>query len=85
MAIVVGDPGKFPGGWKGFTFRHRTLLSWCDGRERILEAGIDYPEDMPFEVLAKRLKVMTRRQRGWARVWRDIQGKIHVIMTIDQW
>lgn len=85
MAIVVGDPGKFPGGWRQFRFMHRITLGWCDGQERILEAGVDYPEDMPFEILAKRLKVMTSRQQGTLRIWRDLSDRVHVIMTKDQW
>lgn len=71
--------------WQQFRFQHRITLSWCDGQERILEAGVDYPEDMPFAILANRLKTMTSRQQGWLRIWTDIQGKVHVIMTRDQW
>lgn len=82
MAIVVGPGGL--GTWTKFRFLHRKLLSWCDGQERILRAGVDYPEDMPLEVLARRLKLMTSRQRGWARVWQDVSGDVHVIMTVDQ-
>ena len=85
MAIVVGEGDRFPGGWRQFQFRHMTTLSWCDGRERILEAGVDYPADMPFAVLKQRLKTMTSRQQGWAKVWQDDNGRVHVIMTKDQW
>lgn len=68
--------------WQEFTFLHRTLLSWCDGKERILEAGVDYPSDMPFEILKRRLRIMTTRQKGTARVWQDDEGQVHVIMTV---
>lgn len=83
MATVVG-PGDL-GPWEEFKFRHIVTLSWCDGRERILEAGVDYPTGMPFEVLRKRLKVMTSRQQGTTRVWVAGDGKVHVVMTRDQW
>ena len=83
MAIVVGPGGPEP--WQTFKFLHRITLSWCDGQERILRAGIDYPADMPYEVLTRRLKVMTSRQQGTARIWKDTQGQVHVIMTRDQW
>jgi len=82
MAIVVGPGGL--GSWTEFRFKHLTLLGWCDGQERILEAGADYPADMPFDVLARRLKVMTSRQQGSARIWRDAQDQVHVIMTRDR-
>jgi hypothetical protein len=85
MAIVVGDGEKFPGGWKRFQFSHRITLSWCDGRERILEPGADFPADMPFDVLRTRLKTMTSRQHGTCRIWIDQDKQIHVIMTKDQW
>jgi hypothetical protein len=85
MAIVVGEGERFPGGWRRFQFSHRITLSWCDGNERILEAGVDYAEEMPFEILANRLKVMTSRQQGSTKIWKDDQGQVHVIMTRDQW
>jgi hypothetical protein len=83
MATVVG-PGDL-GPWQEFRFNHMVTLRWCDGQERILEEGVDYPREMPLGVLRQRLKVMTSRQHGTARVWTDSDGRVHVIMTKDRY
>jgi hypothetical protein len=87
MAKIVGPggAGAGPGGWKAWRFSHKILISWMDGQERILEAGVDYPEEMPFDALKKRIALSTYRQWGTSKIWLDAEGQVHVILKKDQW
>jgi hypothetical protein len=85
MATVVEPGGVGPGPLgpvDKFRFLHRELIKLCDGQHRILQPDVDYPADMPYEVLQRRLKLMIRRQQGRIAIWRDEEGQIHVVMSL---
>ena len=74
--VVTGGEGP---GWRDFRFSVRQTQEWMDGQERILEAGVDYPRDIPFKVLRRRLMTNANRQQGTARVWLDSEDRVHMI------
>ena len=81
MAEVVGpgDIDSIPP--HVFKFAWWQTWEWSDGRERILQAGEDYPSWMSFEDLRKRLLRNAGRAKGKLTMWRDDQDRVHIVMT----
>lgn len=80
MSELDEDGGQFPP-YKLWYFRTRELEKWFDGTKRILTPNVDFPPDMPFENLKRRLEQAAHKRRGTARVWREADGRVGMVLT----
>lgn len=65
---------------EGFRFSAPQLDHYFNGRVHVLRPGQDYPNQMPVEVIKKRLKRAAWVREGTARVW-VVDGRVHVCLT----
>jgi len=80
VAILDEGGRKFPP-WREYRFRTWQLEKWFDGKKRTLVANQDYPADMPFGDLRRRLEKAAYNRQGSARVWREAEDRVGVILT----
>lgn len=74
------EESNFPP-WQEYRFRTWELERWFDGTKRTLVPNEHFPADMPFEVLKYRLDKAAHNRGGSARVWREPEGCVGVILT----
>lgn len=82
MAILDPDGSQFPP-WREYRFRTWQLEAWFDGQKRTLVPNVDFPADMPFKNLKRRLEEAASKRSGSARVWREPDDRVGVLLTID--
>jgi hypothetical protein len=76
MAYIV--PWDIPA--LGFRFLKRQLNAFCDGQQRLLLAGRDFPRGMAFEDVRHRLKKAAQVRDTTVHVWPDGEGNVNILM-----
>jgi hypothetical protein len=80
VAILDPEGSQFPP-WQEYRFRTWELERWFDGRKRTLVPNKDFPADIPFEELKRRLEKAAYNRGGSARVWREPNDHVGVLLT----
>ena len=67
--------------WREYRFRTWQLEKWFNGKKWTLVPNKDFPADIPFEELKRRLEKAAYNRQGSARIWREADGCVGILLT----